>query len=98
MGKNTRLQQLPPTFGPNTANLWRLYIPHLNLQSLPDAYFKQFESLEELAIAEWGITGALDNGVLNGLSRLLMLGNGCCSSIPNMTGHLPRLERLYFDG
>ena len=98
MGLNARLQQLPPSFGPNTANMLRLYIQFLNLQSLPDAYFKQFESLEELAITDWGLTGALNNDVLNGLSRLRLLGNGCCSSIPNMTGHLPRLEDLFFDG
>ena len=98
MSRNPRLQQLPPTFGPNTANMTRLLMQYFNLQSLPEAYFRQFKSLQSLAIADMGINGALDNNVLNGLTNVRRLVTGCCSSIPNMTGHLPRLELLIFSG
>ena len=98
LGKNSRLQELPPSFGPNTANMLNLFLACLNLQSLPGEFFAQFESLNRLSIRKWGINGALDNDVLNGLPNLSIFITGCCSSIPNMTGHLPRLEELVIAG
>ena len=98
LGRNPRLQHLPPSFGPNTANMKMLYLQYLDLQSLPYAYFRQFESLIYLGIPGWGINSALENDVLNGLANVQYFFTGCCSSTPNMTGHFPVLEKLVFHG
>ena len=92
------LSQLPPSFGPNTGNMEELWMLNIGLQSLPKAFFAQFKSLLKLGITKWGIKGPTGNDVLNGLSKLRRLRTGCCSSIPNMTGHLPSLEELHFYG
>ena len=98
LGKNPRLHQLPPSFGPNTANMLRLFIKFLNLQSLPVAFFRQFETLNGLVISAWVINGAFDNDVLNVLPSVNIFATGGCSTILNVTGHLPRLKELIVDG
>ena len=98
LGKHPDLSQLPPSFGPNTGNMEALWMLDIGLQSLPKAFFAQFKSLLQLGIAKWGLKGPIGNDVLNGLSKLRVLRTGCCSSIPNMTGHLPSLDELHFSG
>ena len=98
LSHNPSLLQLPPSFGPNTESMKDLWMLNIDLQSLPNAFFIQFKSLIKLGIANWGLNGPLANDVFNGLSSLQLLRTGCCSSIPNMTGHLPNLEELHFYG
>ena len=98
LSSNPGLSQLPPSFGPNTENMESLWVLHIGLQSLPNAFFVQFKSLQILGITDWGLNDPLDKAVFNGLSNLELLRTGCCSSIPNMTGHLPSLEALHFYG
>ena len=98
LSQNPRLSQLPPSFGPNTQNMERLWMLNINLQSLPNTFFVKFKSLRVLGIANWGLEGEVGNAVFNGLSNLQLLRTGCCSSITNMTGLLPNLEEIHFYG
>ena len=98
LSQNPGLSHLPPSFGPNTRNMDNLWMLNINLQSLPNDFFLQFKSLRNLGIVNWGLDGPLGNAVFNGLSKLKLLRTGCCSSIPNMTDHLPNLEELHFYG
>ena len=70
LNKNRRLQQLPPSFGPTTPNITRLFCNDLNIMSLPDGYFRRFKSLDKLYIVNWGINAPSDNAVLKGLPSL----------------------------
>ena len=86
---NKDLPQLPPSYGPNTANLRSLYIQDINLQIIPtDSYFDQMMKLEVIAIAI-----DLSNDFFEGwtdLKTLYSYGN----LAPNLTGRSPNIERI----
>ena len=90
---NEHLTQLPPSFGPNSANMEDLWLRNLNLNTFPNGFCLHFESLLILTIS---VAGSLDNDALKGLSSLIRLNIGR-HIVPNMTGHLPRLEKFIFD-
>ena len=49
--RNRDLPELPPHYGPNTADMEYLFIQFINLQVIPpDSYFHQMPKLETLAI------------------------------------------------
>ena len=86
---NKNLPELPPHYGPNTANMRHLYIQHINLQIIPpDSYFHQMPRLEELATSI-----DLSNDFFNGWTHLRTLfyyGN----LAPNFTGRTPNIVKI----
>ena len=69
--RNRDLPELPPHYGPNTADMEYLFIQFINLQVIPpDSYFHQMPKLETLAI---GID--LNNDFFDGWTALWQLSS-----------------------
>ena len=86
---NEYLPELPPHYGPNTANMRHLYIQHMNLQTIPsNSYFRQMPMLQELATSI-----DLSNDFFDGWTDLQVLfsyGN----LAPNFTDRTPNVKRI----
>ena len=86
---NQDLPELPPHYGPNTANMKTLFIQHINPQIIPTgSYFDQMPTLQTLAIGT-----DLGNDFFDGwtsLRNLYFYGN----IAPNFTGRTPNVERI----
>ena len=83
--ENKNLPELPPHYGPNTANMRHLYIQHINPQIIPPgSYFHQLPRLEELA------TSIDLNNDWTHLRILLYYGN----LTPNFTGRTSTIVKI----
>ena len=86
---NRDLPELPPHYGPNTANMKTLFIQHINPQIIPtDSYFDQMPTLQTLALGT-----DLSNDFFDGwtsLRNLYFYGN----IAPYFTGRTPNVERI----
>ena len=86
---NTDLPELPPNYGPNTANMRHMYIQHIKLQiTPPDSYFDQMPMLQELATSI-----DLGNNFFDGWTNLqAVYSYGTLA--PNFTGRTPNIKRI----